>query len=128
MLKRFFRWLAGLFGDASPQARPAPTSSAPCEHGAWYVARSDDDVPDEPAAGVLHLIADGSGNHWLAVMRCPCGCGATIQLPMSPPARPCWHLRGNMQAPSLWPSVRRKTGCRSHFVVRGGAILWCHED
>jgi hypothetical protein len=127
MLKRALNWLARLFGINSSQLPPAPRSDRRGNLSARYVARSDGEVPEQPAAGVLHLIADGSGKPWLAVMHCPCGCGAMIQLPMSPPARPCWHFRGTMQAPSLWPSVRRKAGCRSHFILRGGSVLWCRE-
>lgn len=126
MLKHFLTWLAQQFADT---AEPLRTTATPHVNGnnVQYVARKNDDVPDEPAAGVLHLILDGKGGCWLAILRCPCGCGATIQLPMTPPARPCWRFNGSIQRPNLWPSVRRATGCKSHFVLRGGIVHWCYD-
>ncbi|WP_248306350.1 DUF6527 family protein [Devosia oryzisoli] len=59
-------------------------------------------------------------------MRCPCGCGATIELMVIPEARPRWSITTDAQRrPTLHPSVWRKTGCKSHFWVREGRIQWC---
>lgn len=128
MFKRFTAWLAKLFADDSqPPQVGTPAPAAVHRAGRTYVVRAEQDVPDAAAAGVLHLIEDDKGQHWLAVMGCPCGCGATIQLPMTPPARPCWQFRGTIQKPTLWPSVRRAAGCRSHFILRGGFVQWCRD-
>lgn len=59
-------------------------------------------------------------------MRCPCGCGDRIELIILKEARPRWDVSVNKAGePSLRPSVWRKSGCRSHFWVREGRILWC---
>jgi hypothetical protein len=121
MLKALFSWLASLF-DTPPIPQTRDNQSVK-----RYVVRRERDVPDTPIDGALHLVVDGSGQAWLGVLRCPCGCGATIQLPMTASSRPCWYFRGSPARPSLWPSVRRSTGCRSHFLLRGGSVQWCRE-
>lgn len=73
----------------------------------------------------LVLVRD-DGDDWSVGMRCPCGCGDTIELMTLREARPRWDISVNQAGhPSLHPSVWRKSGCRSHFWVRDGRILWC---
>lgn len=125
MLTKLFAWLSRLLGIAAEESSGANPTKV--ETGPRYVARGQQDPPESCEPGVLHLVEDGAGQHWLAALQCPCGCGAMIQLPMTPPARPCWQMRGTMQAPTLWPSVRRIRGCRSHFVLRQGRVVWCDD-
>ncbi len=63
---------------------------------------------------------------WSIGMGCPCGCGETIELLVAPEARPRWSLSIDHRGrPSLLPSVWRRTGCRSHFWLREGRVVWC---
>lgn len=72
------------------------------------------------------VLARDDGEDWCVGLRCPCGCGQTIELLLVSEARPRWDLTVNEQEqPSLVPSVWLKTGCRSHFWVRHGRIVWC---
>lgn len=121
MLKALFSWFARIFG-ATPAGPTRDDRSI-----RTYVVRHESDVPDLPADGALHVVEDGVGQAWLGVLRCPCGCGETIQLPMTASSRPCWYFRGTPERPSLSPSVRRSTGCRSHFMLRGGSVQWCPD-
>lgn len=89
-----------------------------------YTASVSDEQPDVVATKTLYLVGEG-GDYWLAVMKCPCGCGADIQLAMSPNSRPRWIFRGELGRPTLVPSVWRKSGCKSHFVLREGKVTWC---
>ncbi|WP_245262997.1 DUF6527 family protein [Mesorhizobium australicum] len=58
-------------------------------------------------------------------MKCPCGCGRTIELLVFPEAKPRWSLKvDRRRRPSLTPSVWLQTGCRSHFWVRNGRVHW----
>ncbi|WP_415881080.1 DUF6527 family protein [Burkholderia sp. BCC1970] len=97
---------------------------------AWlgrYAVVVVEDLPDEVQARKLYAVGE-SGHYWLAALRCPCGCGETIQLPMIEGQRPRWALtQQNMRRPSLSPSVDRTIGCRSHFWLRQGMIHWCEE-
>lgn len=88
-----------------------------------YKAVTASDAPDDVEDGVLYLVGE-DGNLWLAAMRCPCRCGEDIQLAMSSSSRPRWVFSGTLNKPTLAPSVWRKSGCRSHFFLRGGKVLW----
>jgi hypothetical protein len=72
----------------------------------------------------------GENRHlWAAAMICPCGCGAVIELNLLKKVRPCWRIKENPNdLATLIPSVRRITGCRSHFILRNGKIVWCNFD
>lgn len=90
-----------------------------------YTVLIVDDLPDELQARKVYAVGD-EGHFWLAALKCPCGCGDTIQLPMMAGQRPRWTLAAKRaRLPSLSPSVDRTVGCRSHFWMRQGKIHWC---
>lgn len=82
-----------------------------------------DEPPDELEAETLYLVGEDDFI-WCAVMLCPCGCGATVQLNMTRGSRPRWSVRQSTDGASIWPSVRRTAGCKSHFIVRRGEVIW----
>jgi hypothetical protein len=63
---------------------------------------------------------------WSVGMRCPCGCGQRLEMMVLKEVKPRWDvsvdLRGHV---TLHPSVWLREGCRSHFWVRSGKIIWC---
>lgn len=65
------------------------------------------------------------GEAWEGKMVCPCGCKSVLDLNFIPDDHPCWQYtikhNGNV---TLTPSVWRQVGCRAHFFVRDGKILW----
>lgn len=74
----------------------------------------------------FQLYAIGGEYPWLASMLCPCGCGDLIQLSLLESDSPTWRLAINESGfPTLAPSVWRRKGCRSHFFVQEGLIVWC---
>lgn len=87
---------------------------------------SDDaDIPSQRNPHTVYIIGI-KGNEWLAVLTCPCGCESKILLNLLQEERPCWKWRVNDRGEvTLSPSVWRKVGCRSHFVLRDGLISWC---
>ena len=103
------QWLGRLLGERSD-----------------YLVSVCDEPPDHVRPSRLYLIGERD-KYWLAVMLCPCGCGDQIQLPLSGRSSPCWTYNGPSKAPTLSPSVRRTTNCRSHFLLRRGRIVWCGE-
>lgn len=105
---------------------PARFNKRPSSDFGGIQSTTVDDPPETVIAGRLYLIGDPD-QWWLAILRCPCGCGANIQLPMSVGADPCWRVSGSNDKPSLWPSIHRTTGCRSHFFLRRGEIEWCRD-
>jgi Family of unknown function (DUF6527) len=60
--------------------------------GTTYTVAEAADVPDSISKRTLCLVGE-HGKYWLAVMKCPCGCGEDIQLPMSSTDRPRWTYR-----------------------------------
>ncbi|HVV41961.1 MAG TPA: DUF6527 family protein [Nitrobacter sp.] len=72
------------------------------------------------------VLAREGDEDWCVGMRCPCGCGRTIELLLVKEAKPRWDLHTDPSGrPSLKPSVWLKTGCRSHFWLRRGRVEWC---
>lgn len=83
-----------------------------------------DDLPDSLAPARLYLIGDPP-RPWSAAMLCPCGCAATIQLSLVAKDKPSWQVRRHFYGSvTLRPSIWRTRGCRSHFHLRHGRIVW----
>ena len=84
-----------------------------------------DTLPTDLPRGKIVLAAE-SGEEVCVGMRCPCGCGYGIQLAVFNGASPRWRLikdrRGRV---TLEPSIHLKRGCRSHFWLRAGKVVWC---
>ena len=72
------------------------------------------------------VVARDGGEDWSVGLRCPCGCGERLEMMLLKEVKPRWDLsvdaRGHV---SLHPSVCLRQGCRSHFWVRSGKIVWC---
>jgi hypothetical protein len=86
------------------------------------------EVPNRLAPNVLYVESEGD-SEWLAVMRCPCDCGETLYLNLLPRERPRWDVSQDEEGwPSLRPSVWRKAGCRSHFWLRHGLVVWVRDE
>lgn len=68
------------------------------------------------AAGDAILVERGRPR-WL-VISCPCGCGVEHPINLDPRAGAAW--RHYISAPgklTLFPSVWRETGCKSHYII-----------
>lgn len=80
--------------------------------------------PQMPIRSIVVTVEDEE--IWCVGLKCPCGCGYTIELPIIKEAKPRWDLNINLQNQiSLYPSVFLKKGCKSHFWVKNGKIIWC---
>ncbi|MFN8153528.1 MAG: DUF6527 family protein [Bacteroidia bacterium] len=88
--------------------------------------RFEEEVPDEIAQGILYIIGEKKF-HWCLIMKCPCGCGQTIQLNLLRRANPCWAFYVRKQRITVYPSIWREKGCRSHFIVRKNRIIMVRE-
>jgi len=71
-------------------------------------------------------LARDDDEDWAVGLRCPCGCGQRLEMMLLKEVRPRWDVsldrRGHV---TLHPSVWVREGCRSHFWVRAGKIVWC---
>ena len=85
------------------------------------------DLPDKIAPNIVYLVGDDEP--WQAAFLCPCGCRAIIQLSLVAEDKPSWSaLLHPDQTVTLFPSVWRKRGCKAHFFVRRGRIVWTHDS
>src|SRR5258706_7892587 len=82
------------------------------------------EAPEPLQPNLLYLV--GTRHHpWAVIFLCPSGCKAAIELNLLPEARPCWRIRKHWDSTvTLYPSVDRVTGCKSHFWIRRGTIEW----
>jgi hypothetical protein len=84
-----------------------------------------DSLPERLPWRDIVLACDGDED-WCVGMRCPCGCGRTIELLVIPEAKPRWDISVDRnRRPSLSPSVWLQKGCRSHFWLKAGRVRWC---
>lgn len=80
-----------------------------------------DDWPKNP--GEYCFLPDGNGRQHAAIaFMCPCGCGVEGCVELRPLAdqRPSWEWNGNLEAPTLQPSIQRNIECRWHGYLEGG--------
>ena len=83
-----------------------------------------EELPDRLDAGVVYVAGEGR-HRWFVAMVCPCGCGATLHMSVQLGTSPCWSLLEHQDGTaSLSPSVWRKIGCKSHFFLRRGKVVW----
>jgi hypothetical protein len=72
------------------------------------------------------ILARDGNEDWCVGMSCPCGCGHKIELLVIKEAKPRWDITIDKNGcPSLLPSVWLQNGCRSHFWLKNGRIIWC---
>ena len=57
------------------------------------------------------------------VMLCPDGCGERIVLNLDARSGKAWRLYEKRARTTLYPSVWRDTGCRSHFILWNDVLL-----
>jgi hypothetical protein len=85
------------------------------------------ELPDIIKANTIYLIGDDEP--WSLAFICPCGCKQIIQLSLLLNDSPRWRLYlDRRRLPTIHPSVWRTVGCRSHFFIRAGVVIWCLED
>lgn len=71
------------------------------------------------------ILAREDGEDWCVGFRCPCGCSAVIELLLVAEAKPRWDVDLDARdIPTLHPSVWRKGGCGSHFILMVGRVRW----
>lgn len=92
--------------------------------GQPYEAVRVDDLPSELSPSAVYVAGDK--NLWAASMLCPCGCQDTIELNLLQQVSPRWRVKEHWDGSvTISPSVWRKLGCRSHFIMRRGRVMWC---
>lgn len=111
LIPSFLYWLRSAFQRL--QKQPAPLRTVILE-----------DEPDVLDSSALYLLGVNQ-KPWAAVFQCPCGCRSDIRLNLLSEGRPRWQAHQHWDSTvSLLPSVAREVGCRSHFWIRKGLVIW----
>jgi len=86
---------------------------------------ADDRVAEPGEAALVHRSVDRS-----LVMACPDGCGEILTVNLDRRTGLAWRLYRDAGAISMYPSVWRTTGCKSHFIVWQSRVYWCdwHDE
>ena len=72
------------------------------------------------------VMARDDGEDWAVGLRCPCGCGQRLEMMALREVKPRWDVAVDRHGyVSLHPSIWLREGCKSHFWVRAGKIIWC---
>lgn len=59
------------------------------------------------------------------IIACPDGCGETLVVNVDPRAGKAWRIDTRGEGVTLYPSVWREGGCKSHFIIWRGLLIWC---
>lgn len=59
------------------------------------------------------------------VMACPDACGEILTLNLDRRTGKAWRIYGDPNRISMYPSIWKDSGCRAHFILWHGRILWC---
>lgn len=80
----------------------------------------------EPGAAVLVF----RGVARSLAVACPDGCGEQLTINLDRRTGLAWRFYRSDSSVSLFPSVWRDTGCKSHFIVWRSKIFWCdwHDE
>jgi hypothetical protein len=65
----------------------------------------------------------------LLLLSCPCGCGEHLPINLDSRSGPAWRIyRNKRKGISLFPSVWRESGCRSHFIIWNDKIMMLGQE
>lgn len=91
--------------------------------------------PSDMEPGVLYVDVR-MGTPEVVYLLCPCGCGqGSLRLPVGDGVKPhrtavtahTWLYRSDKNGPTLEPSIRDVGGCKAHFNITDGQVVW-HAD
>lgn len=115
-MRSFWRKFLQLFRFARRQAGPR------------FHAQFVRELPARPQPWLVYLGCDSDQIVWGGVLQCPCGCGESIHLNFVRGHDAVWKYRVQPDGTiTLSPSVWKNRGCRSHFFVRDGVLVWVDQ-
>lgn len=85
----------------------------------------ESDTPPQKLPWRNIVLAREASEDWAVAFYCPCGCGKRLELLLIKEAKPNWAISiDKKDRPTLQPSVWLKRGCKSHFWLRQGRVVW----
>ena len=85
------------------------------------------EFPTKVAERFIYVVQEGNKAETL-IFKCPCGCDSDVYLNLLEDSRPRWKFNvGNRGKLTVFPSIWRTVGCRSHFHIRNGKVVWVND-
>ena len=83
-----------------------------------------EDIPDAIQPRIIYIIQN-NGYAWQLVILCPCGCRKNLHMNLTEEYKPSWKFKVDKRKRiSIYPSIHRMVGCKSHFFIKKGKIIW----
>lgn len=83
---------------------------------------SNNPNPDQIKKNIIYIVGNENYVKW-AYLKCPSMCGDVIMLSLIQATKPSWTIRRDkLGRPSIYPSIHKLDGCKSHFWIRRGMI------
>lgn len=120
IFKAIKHWIRNLFFPVAKQ-KATNTVNEKLKDGFQFVIVEE--IPEVLKLNTIYILNEGCLAEALFFM-CPCGCGADIQLNLLKDSSPLWKYSITNDQITISPSIWRKVGCRSHFFIRGGILVW----
>jgi hypothetical protein len=87
------------------------------------IVSARNDASDELRLRGDAILVQRGRPRWL-VMLCPCGCNDIIPINLDEQSGPAWeYYDGETNGLSVFPSIWRDIGCKSHFIIWYSRIL-----
>lgn len=83
----------------------------------------DENVPEKK----ILVVGEKGYSKWV-YMKCPCGCGELVTLSLMKRHSPSWNLKmDRLKRITLSPSIWKKDGCKSHYWIKKGKLVWSNR-
>lgn len=80
--------------------------------------------PENLKKNIVYIVGGKRYVKW-AYMKCPCGCNEPIMLSLDKNSFPSWSVKQDkLGRATISPSINKLDGCRSHFLVKNGKLIW----
>jgi hypothetical protein len=85
---------------------------------------ADNPNPDLLKDDIVYVVGKDPYVKW-AYLKCPSKCGDIIMLSLIKANRPSWVIKQDkIGRPTISPSIRKLDGCKSHFWIKKGKLIW----
>lgn len=118
LLRRIRHWMRYLFSSKSKTKKSS---------GRYFQFVRTNEIPEKLDPTLIYILNEGLMDEAL-YFKCPCNCDSNIELNLLKDSSPLWNYYITKQNQiTISPSVWRNTGCRSHFFIRSGNVVWTNN-
>jgi len=84
--------------------------------------------PEEIKKNIVYIVGGKNYVKW-AYLKCPDCCGETILLSLVSNKGPSWKIKQDKKGRvTRYPSIFKQDGCRSHFFIIDGNLVWLNNE